>query len=126
MPDMTMTTTSKFPVVDISHKPRRLQHDNIVAAGTKYIDEHSEEFEGDPMSCVPLHNVTIERAIQYYEANAQGEYATLYSTTAKWLRKLLSYGKQAMYTATHEVAESEESAHEASEEKAPETGTPES
>ena len=51
----------------------------------------------------------IERAIQYYEANATGELTTLYSNTAKWLRQLLAVGMNAVAKA---VKESEERANE--------------
>lgn len=114
MPDeITTVEGSKFPTINISHKPRRLQRDNIIAAGTA-ADDPTESAERDsPMSCVPLHNVTIERAIQYYEANATGEVATLYSNTAKWLRSLLSVGMNAVKKAVQE--ESEEHTNEVSE-----------
>lgn len=109
MPEMSTTGNSRFPVIDITHKPKRLQRDNIMQAGTAYDADNPDTSVGDPLSCIPLHNVTIERAIQYYEANATGELTTLYSNTAKWLRQLLAVGMNAVAKA---VKESEERANE--------------
>lgn len=109
MPEMSTTGNSNFPVIDITHKPKRLQRDNIMQAGTAYNADNPDTSVGDPLSCIPLHNVTIERAIQYYEANATGELTTLYSNTAKWLRQLLAVGMNAVAKA---VKESEERANE--------------
>lgn len=110
--EMTTVEGSKFPTIDISHKPRRFQRDNIIAAGTA-AESDTESAERDtPMSCVPLHNVTIERAILYYESNAKGELATLYLNTAKWLRRLLAVGMNAVNKAVQEVKESEDATND--------------
>lgn len=115
MPDVTTVSGSKFPVLDITHKPKRLQRDNILAAGTQYPEEESRDNQVSAMSCVPLHNITIERAIQYYESNATGEFATLYSNTAVWLRRLIAAGKSAVQKA---ALESEEPTNETKESEA--------
>lgn len=102
------TTSSRFPVIDITHKPKRLQRDNIIQAGT--MSEYSEtpSNESESVSDVPLHNVTIERAIEYYERHTDGELSTLYRNTALWLRQLLSVGMNAVHKAEkHKSAESE-------------------
>ena len=91
--------------IDITHKPKRLQRDNLIQAGTAVIEQSDEATAAmQAMSCIPLHNITLERAVQYYEANATGEYATLYSTTAKWLRQLIAIGKTATLKAERELA----------------------
>lgn len=93
------TSRDRFPVVDITHKPKRLQRDNLIQAGTACDTDEFQDNSGSKQSSVPLHNVTIERAIEYYESHASGELATLYSNTAKWLRKLMSVGMSAVYKA---------------------------
>lgn len=108
---MSDLTTSKrgFPVVDVTHRPKRLQRDNIIQAGTQAEDDSDDTMQEVSMPSAPLHNVTIERAIQYYESHATGELATLYSNTAVWLRKLMSVGMGAVYKAEERIrAESEE------------------
>lgn len=81
-----------FPTIDITHQPERYQRDNLIQAGTAQV--HTDEAATSDSTCtsVPLHNVTIERAIQYYETHAEGELATLYENTAKWLNDLRSVG----------------------------------
>ena len=104
MPEMGTTMNSRFPVVDITHKPRRLQSDNVLQAGTKYDSEEAQE-RSTPANSIPLHHVTLERAIQYYEANATGELSTLYRNTALWLRQLLAVGNVAVSKALRESEE---------------------
>lgn len=79
-----------FPVQDITHKPRRTQQANLIAAGVTEKESENNDREYGEVSSIPLHSVTLERAIAYYEANAKGEYLTLYKNTAKWLRQLLA------------------------------------
>lgn len=86
MPDM-MTTTDKFPTVDITHKPKRSQGDNLKNAN---IDPDSP-VEGAEISTSDIPTVlTVERAIRYYESHAEGELKSLYSQTAKWLTELIA------------------------------------
>lgn len=78
-----MTTVGGFPVIDITHKPKRVQGENFSRR-----DNTPTTFnEGN--SSVPT-VITIERAITYFENNAKGEFYNLYSQTAKWLREFMS------------------------------------
>lgn len=91
-----------FPVIDVTHTPKRLQRDNIIQAGTQSCS-NSDSTQGNVEHSAPLHNITIERAIQYYESHASGELSTLYLNTAMWLRKLLSVGMGAVNKAAGSV-----------------------
>ena len=84
MPDMT-TTRNGFPVHDITHKPKRMQGDNLKAV---FGEETSASSAGKETNIPSA--VTLERAIQFYESHADGEYKNLYSQTAKWLREFMS------------------------------------
>lgn len=82
---VTMTTKDNFPVIDITHKPKRMQSDNL-----KAVSSVTTAMEVDsPASPVPA-TPTLERAIEFYETHAEGEYRTLYLQTAKWLREYMS------------------------------------
>ena len=80
---MTMTTRENFPVVDVTHRPKRMQGANL-----KTMIE-SEPNQEKVESNVPQ-SATLERAIQFYESNATGEYKVLYAQTAKWLREYMT------------------------------------
>ena len=83
---MSMTTVSdNFPVVDITHKPRRMQSDNLKVASNEEPVVSMSGVESDIPSVV-----TLERAINFYESHSTGEYKNLYSQTAKWLREFMS------------------------------------
>lgn len=84
MSDMT-TVRSGFPVQDVTHKPKRMQSANLKAV----LKEENPESQGVSSSEVPS-VVTLERAINFYESHASGEYKVLYSQTAKWLREFMS------------------------------------
>ena len=81
----TMTTKENFPVIDITHRPKRMQSENLKSTNkvTTAMDIES------PESYVPT-TPTLERAIEFYESHAEGEYRTLYLQTAKWLREFMS------------------------------------
>ena len=80
-----MTTKDNFPVIDITHKPKRMQSDNLRA-----VSQVTTAMEIDsPTTSVPA-SPTLERAIEFYESHADGEYRTLYLQTAKWLREYMS------------------------------------
>lgn len=81
----TTTTKNGFPVIDVTHKPRRMQSDNLKAVS----QVTTVESESNVVSSVPT-TPTLERAIEYYETHAEGEYRTLYLQTAKWLREFMS------------------------------------
>ena len=84
MSDMT-TVKDRFPVVDITHKPKRTQADSLKQA-MKQDDPHISDTGATTVPQV----VTLERAIAYYETHAEGEHNILYTMTAKWLREYLS------------------------------------
>lgn len=87
MSDM-LTTANSFPNEDITHKPKRMQRDNLKKSTVE------TSVEGDtPSSEVPS-ILTLERAIKYYESHAEGELSALYNQTAQWLRTLLSRKSQ--------------------------------
>lgn len=110
-----------FDVVDITHKPRRTQNDNIAASGRSADNPESAQAD-TPATSVPLHGVTIERAIQYYEAHADGELRTLYSATAKWLREHLTISRVQLNKALKEAQESEVAQNEKKEVEIQESG----
>lgn len=83
----TTTTTSHFPVKDVTHKPKRMQGDMIrlkeAEAGIQNSQEPAESTE-------TLSVITLERAISYYKRmSADATNGKLYSATAKWLEELL-------------------------------------
>lgn len=87
MSDYMTTTSSSFPVKDITHKPKRMQGDMIKL-------KEAEMGLANPDSPVevnePLSVITLERAISYYKRMSADETnGKLYSATAKWLEELL-------------------------------------
>ena len=96
MSEVTTVSGNRFPVYDITHKPKRYQSDNLRKAQA---DKESQDPVISEGSTVPQ-SVTIESAISYFEANATGEFRALYSSTAMWLRAVLS----AKSRASHEEA----------------------
>lgn len=79
------TVKDNFPVIDITHKPKRMQGDSFKEPVKQEISEDVRRKE-----ITELGTVTIERAIKFYETNAHGEYRVLYLQTAKWLREHLN------------------------------------
>ena len=84
---MSMTTKENFPVVDITHKPKRMQGDNLKAVSS--VTTVMEQNDASVTSDIPS-TPTLERAIAYYETHAVGEFRTLYLQTAKWLREYMT------------------------------------
>lgn len=87
MSDYVTTTSSSFPVKDITHKPKRMQGDMIrlkeAEAGIADTSAPAQESES-------LSVITLERAISYYKKMSADETnGKLYSATAKWLEELL-------------------------------------
>lgn len=78
-----------FRVEDITFKGARLQ--SKVAEELGYDKSDTKDSLG-LNSGVPQTPI-IERAIKYYEDNAKGQFAVLYSATAEWLRTLMSIPK---------------------------------
>lgn len=83
--EVTTVAGGRFPVQDITHTPKRTQQGNLRKA--QGIQEGNQEVVTS--TNVPQ-NPTLERAISFFEENAQGEYRSLYSNTALWLRTLIS------------------------------------
>lgn len=81
----TMTTRDHFPVVDVTHRPKRMQGTNLRNMADHESNSSQEVYESN----VPQ-SATLERAIQFYESNATGEYRVLYAQTAKWLREYMT------------------------------------
>ena len=84
----TVSGVSNFPVVDITHKPKRQQGDMIRA---RQIEEGKlSSDEGNSKSNEPLKVITLERAISYYASLSNDpENGKLYQATSKWLNELL-------------------------------------
>lgn len=81
------TTTSHFPVKDITHKPKRMQGDMI---RLKEAEAGIENNDNTMSAEETLSVITLERAISYYKRMSADETnGKLYSATAKWLEELL-------------------------------------
>lgn len=90
MSDITTVQGSRFPVIDISHKPKRYQN----AEGTPYKQRANVQLNQVPSVSdfakmaenleIPSF-ITIEKVIKLYE----GSNNELFITTAKWLREYL-------------------------------------
>ena len=90
---MSMSTVSNgsFPVIDITHKPRRTQAGNLAQVSAMSCTEGDVVYNPNPASLTGVPKVvTIERAISFYESQAEGEYELLFKQTAKWLREYMS------------------------------------
>ena len=87
MNNVTTVANGRFPVEDITYRPKRTQADNLKKAG--YTNEVVSSGEEVISSKIPQ-SPTVEGAIQFFEDNAKGEYKALYTNTAKWLRNYLT------------------------------------
>ncbi len=76
----------RFPIENITFQNPRMQ--NKVAEEIKDTSE-DKDLQAYVLTGVPQVAI-IERAIKFYEDNAEKEYKILYSATAKWLRQLMS------------------------------------
>ena len=92
--DNTTSSHNFAPVKDITHKPKRLQGDNVKKALKERVEKPENEDEIRPKTT--LGNFTLESAITYYENNAVGELEKLYKVTAQWLRLLLVKPKKSI------------------------------
>lgn len=70
---------NKFRQEDISHIPKRYQQHTV--------GNSNEESTPQVQTAAPIGFPTLESAISYYEKNAQGDFAKLFSATAVWLRE---------------------------------------
>lgn len=92
---------SNFKTEDITFKNARKQ--SKVAEELGYFDEENNDspYFKNSVPQLPI----IERAIKYYEENAEGQYKVLYSATATWLKSLLSVPKSKQHTESNEEVE---------------------
>lgn len=79
-------SVDRFPVINITHKPKRKQADCVQENEDTLIEININD------SAIPQ-NPTIETAIHFFETNAIKEYKNLYNRTAIWLRRILENGK---------------------------------
>lgn len=96
-----------FPVVDITHKPKRKQSDNLKNTESMMTIQQSSKDISDNsviLSEVPEGFITLEKAIAFYEKNSE---VTLFKFTAQWLNDFLVYRKAAIKEARKQ-AEAEE------------------
>lgn len=100
-----------FPIIDITHKPKRKQADNL--RDTESMMTIQQQNIGKEDSCsnngvmlyeVPEGFITLEKAIAFYEKNSE---VTLFKFTAQWLNDFLVYRKAAIKEARKQ-AEAEE------------------
>ena len=89
MKDYMTTTSTSFPVKDITHRPKRMQGDTIKLREAELgIADASSGTAPNGQETVTV--VTLERAISYYKKmSADAVNGRLYSATAKWLEELL-------------------------------------
>ena len=81
-----VTYSGSWPTVDITHRSKRSQAGNLALARKN----KSESVDPAPSGIEVPKTITIERAIEYYESHADGEFSTLYTATAKWLRDYMT------------------------------------
>lgn len=85
--EVTYTTTGRFPVVDITHHPKRTQGGNLNNRPDRiYVSEETDTPTQQEQGDVPR-AITVENAIDYYTNKKTGniQLAKLYSATAVWL-----------------------------------------
>lgn len=90
-------------VIDITHHSNRTQEGNLRAAGiiTDEVTTVAPNRTNIPQS------ITLETAIEFFNNNAHGEYATLYKQTAKWLTEYLAVPKSELRKMKEASAEGE-------------------
>lgn len=95
-----------FPVVDITHKPKRKQSDNLKNTEPMMTIQQNKDISDNSvvLSEVPEGFITLEKAIAFYEKNSE---VTLFKFTAQWLNDFLVYRKAAIKEARKQ-AEAEE------------------
>ena len=83
---------NRFPVIDITHQPKRTQRDNLLRAKGEAIPDSSTDVVADTPSVF-----TLERAIAFYENLASApQGGRFYAQTATWLRELLLVHKNSV------------------------------
>lgn len=91
---MALTTSKDFPVIDVTHKPKRYQSDNIKNAvnndsAVKMTINNTEEIVADSLPTL----LTLENAIHFFSDNAVGAQKDLFNQTALWLTDYLKIRK---------------------------------
>ena len=81
-----MSIEERFPVIDVTHKSKRTQRDNVLKAKGEREDCSPEKVDDEVPSVF-----TLERAIAFYEGiSSSPNGGKFYAMTAEWLRELLS------------------------------------
>ena len=83
-----------FPIIDITHKPKRKQADSLNTESMMTIQQDAKA-SGKVISLegIPEGFITLEKAIAFYEKNSE---VTLFKFTAQWLNDFLVYRKAAI------------------------------
>lgn len=91
-----------FPVIDITHKPRRKQADNLREAQKVAVVSSTliEEKNSVVLTDIPTGFITLEKAIAFYEKQSDNVFFKL---TAKWLEDFLVYRKAAIKEARKQI-----------------------
>lgn len=84
-----------FPIIDITHKPKRKQADNLKDTESMMTIQQDAKVSGEVISLegIPEGFITLEKAIAFYEKNSE---VTLFKFTAQWLNEFLVYRKAAI------------------------------
>ena len=95
-----MSIEERFPVIDVTHKSKRTQRDNVFKAKGEREDCSPEKVDYE----VPT-VFTLERAIAFYEGISSSPNGKFYAMTAEWLRELLSLRSPKNREVKNEVVE---------------------
>lgn len=84
-----------FPIIDITHKPKRKQADSLKDTESMMTIQQDAKPLGEVISLegIPEGFITLEKAIAFYEKNSE---VTLFKFTAQWLNEFLVYRKAAI------------------------------
>lgn len=87
--ETTVGSVANFPVIDVTHKPKRKQGD-MIRLKQRLEGRVDEDTPEETNANAPLKVITLERAISYYKRMSADETnGKLYEATAKWLEELL-------------------------------------
>ena len=95
-----MSIEERFPVIDVTHKSKRTQRDNVLKAKGEREDCSPEKVDDEVPSVF-----TLERAIAFYEGISSSPNGKVYAKTAEWLRELLSLRSPKNKEVKNEVVE---------------------
>lgn len=84
-----------FPIIDITHKPKRKQADSLKDTESMMTIQQDAKTSGEVINLegIPEGFITLEKAIAFYEKNSE---VTLFKFTAQWLNNFLVYRKAAI------------------------------